>query len=571
MQIKYLTLVLLTGFASVAAAQSAPIQNCVNLAPGFEPLSAEHLKAAGESGEPTPLCSDKAVKARQTPPSRKDIPAIAKAANGAIVTVVMANNDKPFAQGTGFLVSADGVIVTNYHVIETGNVAVVKFPDGTVLPVDGVLAADKVRDLAVIKVHGKRFQTLNLGDSDKIQVGENVVAIGGSLGLELTVSNGIVSGKRTDEKLGGKFIQITAPISHGNSGGPLFNMFGEVIGINSMFLEGGENLNFAIPVNDAKNLLRNQYAELRGLPNEVEKEAPKENSKVSPAPPSDGQGLDLPAYREYQELLKANDLTVSNGIYVCFSDNQKKNTQFSVISVTLMDKHSMTAIVNDFTDGVMSDSPSIFIGHIKPFSDEGGVIAELPSATTNGVEHSHDSDVFMWSFGDMTVERGFGKLIPGQVRMAYRFKFQHSTGRFIEDTVFNTGVEPAGFTIHDTGKCIRILNIAKTPEEQYKYAAEKMSITPTTSSNSLPPNTKMAAISPDGPVTSEHYWEDAIYCYHNPANNLRASDGETASCSELNLLREAREKTCKSKGPKEHPENCKGFLKSVKDLKAGRL
>jgi S1-C subfamily serine protease len=131
----------------------------------------------------------------QSPLPRKDIPAIAKAADGAIVTIITANNDKPIAQGTGFLVNADGVIITNYHVIATGNVAIVKFPDDTAFRVDGVLAADKVRDLAIIKIHGKTFRTLALGDSDDIQVGEEVVAIGNPLSLESTVSNGIISGR----------------------------------------------------------------------------------------------------------------------------------------------------------------------------------------------------------------------------------------------------------------------------------------------------------------------------------------------------------------------------------------
>jgi Trypsin-like peptidase domain len=218
------------------------------------------------------------VVAAQSPPPKKDIPAIAKAANGAIVTIITAANDKPIAQGTGFLVSADGVIVTNYHVIETGNVAIVKFPDGTVLPIDGVLAADKVRDLAVIKIHGKTFRTLTLGNSDHVQVGEEVVAIGNPLSLESTVSNGIVSGMRTSKEQGGKFLQTTAPISPGSSGGPLFNMRGEVVGINTLYLDGGENLNFAIPVNDARRLLLKQNSALRNLPNEAE---PKETLKDS--------------------------------------------------------------------------------------------------------------------------------------------------------------------------------------------------------------------------------------------------------------------------------------------------
>lgn len=224
------------------------------------------------------------VAAAQSVPPRKDIPTIAKAANGAVVTIVMANDDKPIARGTGFLVSPDGVIVTNYHVIETGNIAVVKFPDDTAFPVDGVLAADRVRDLAIIKIHGKNFQTLTLGNSDRIQVGEEVVAIGNPLGLEQTVSNGILSGVRADKEAGGKFLQVTVPFTHGSSGGPLFNMMGEVIGITTLVYEGAGNLNFAIPVNDAKSLLRNQFAVLHNLPNEAAKKTPIANKKVPNTP-----------------------------------------------------------------------------------------------------------------------------------------------------------------------------------------------------------------------------------------------------------------------------------------------
>jgi S1-C subfamily serine protease len=222
--------------------------------------------------------------ATQSAPPRKDIPAIAKAANGAIVTVITAFNDRPIALGTGFLVSPDGVILTNYHVIETGNIAVVKFPGGTVLPVDGVLAADKVRDLAIIKIHGKTFRTLTLGNSDQIRVGEEVVAIGNPLSLESTVSNGIVSGMRTSKEQGGKFLQTTAPISPGSSGGPLFNMAGEVVGITTLKFKGGENLNFAIPINDAKRLLLAKSSRIQPLPNEPEPVQAKRQD--GDAPPS---------------------------------------------------------------------------------------------------------------------------------------------------------------------------------------------------------------------------------------------------------------------------------------------
>ena len=209
--------------------------------------------------------------AAQSGRPRKDIPSIAKAANGAIVSIVMSDKDgHTIAKGTGFLTSKDGRIVTNYHVIENGSSASVKLPDGTFFVVDGVLASDKARDVAVIKAHGENFHTLALGNSDQVQVGEEVVAIGNPLSLESTVSNGIVSGIRTDEERGGKFLQVTTPISPGSSGGPLFNMMGEVVGITTMYLEGGENLNFAIPINDAKRLLLAKTSTIRPLPNEPE-------------------------------------------------------------------------------------------------------------------------------------------------------------------------------------------------------------------------------------------------------------------------------------------------------------
>jgi hypothetical protein len=209
------------------------------------------------------------IVAAQSAPPRKDIPAIAKAANGVIVSIITSDKDgKPVAQGTGFLVSKDGRIVTNYHVIKDASSAIVKFPDGAFYDVDGVVAFDKVRDLAIIKTHGQNFPVVTLGNSDRVQVGQEIVAIGSPLSLESTVSSGIVSGIRTIEEEGGKFLQITAPISPGSSGGPLFNMGGEVVGITTLYLKGGENLNFAIPINDAKRLL-SAGSKLQDFPVEI--------------------------------------------------------------------------------------------------------------------------------------------------------------------------------------------------------------------------------------------------------------------------------------------------------------
>lgn len=213
---------------------------------------------------------------QQSTPHLKNVAAIAKEANGAVVSIVMADKGgHPIAQGSGFVMTSNGRVVTNYHVIKSGRSAVIKFPDGSFFTVDGVLAFNKDRDVAIIKAHGNSFRTLALGDSDRLQIGEEVVAIGSPLSLESTVSNGIVSGIRIDEEQGGKstgdafdqiearlyppterkLLQITAPISPGSSGGPLFNMAGQVVGITTSHLKGGENLNFAVPINDAKKLL----------------------------------------------------------------------------------------------------------------------------------------------------------------------------------------------------------------------------------------------------------------------------------------------------------------------------
>ena len=235
------------------------------------------------------------VVAAQSAPSRKDIPAIAKAANGAVVSIIMSDKDgQPIAQGSGFIVSMDGRIITNYHVIKTGSSAVVKLPDGAFFVVDGVLAFDKGRDVAVIKARGENFRTLILGDSDRVQVGDEVVAIGNPLSLESTVSNGIVSGIRTLEEEGGKFLQITAPISPGSSGGPLFNMAGEVIGITTSGIRGGENLNFAIPINDVKNLRLAVLSKVQDFPNE------KASAKVQAA----HRGSQYPVLAKLSETLQ---------------------------------------------------------------------------------------------------------------------------------------------------------------------------------------------------------------------------------------------------------------------------
>jgi S1-C subfamily serine protease len=164
--------------------------------------------------------------------------------------------------GTGFIVSSDGLILTNKHVV------VDEEADYTVLTNEGekipakVLARDPVEDIAILKVEKNNLPTLTLGDSDQCQIGQTVIAIGNALGeFRNTVSVGVISGlKRSITASSGlgeteqlsEVIQTDAAINRGNSGGPLLNLRGEVVGINVAMAMGAENIGFALPINKAK-------------------------------------------------------------------------------------------------------------------------------------------------------------------------------------------------------------------------------------------------------------------------------------------------------------------------------
>jgi hypothetical protein len=167
----------------------------------------------------------------------------------SVVYIEVAFGDGKGASGSGFIISPDGRIVTNYHVIDGAASGKVVLNDGTTFTDIKVLGWDKVGDLAIIKVPGTGLPAVTTGNSDAAQIGEAVVAIGSPLGLQNTVSTGIISARREG------YLQTTAPISHGSSGGALFNMMGEVIGITSAGMEEGANLGFAIPINDVKSLV----------------------------------------------------------------------------------------------------------------------------------------------------------------------------------------------------------------------------------------------------------------------------------------------------------------------------
>ena len=159
--------------------------------------------------------------------------------------------------GSGFLISTDGYIVTNNHVVDGATEVTVTLADKQEYPAK-VVGRDPKTDIAVVKIAPKAPLTaVVLGDSDRLRVGEWVVAVGNPFGLSNTVTAGIVSAKGRVIGAGpyDDFIQTDAPINPGNSGGPLFNMRGEVVGINTAIVPNGQGIGFAVPVSQAKVLL----------------------------------------------------------------------------------------------------------------------------------------------------------------------------------------------------------------------------------------------------------------------------------------------------------------------------
>lgn len=165
---------------------------------------------------------------------------------------------QPFALGTGFIIDESGLILTNHHVIGGAEEVKIQFnEDDEFIPAE-IIGRDPELDVALLSVKSKtKLTALPLGDSEKIEVGEFVIAIGNPLGYGHTVTHGILSAKerKAPEMRLAKYLQTDASINPGNSGGPLLNMKGEVIGINNAIDARGQGIGFAIPINTVKQIL----------------------------------------------------------------------------------------------------------------------------------------------------------------------------------------------------------------------------------------------------------------------------------------------------------------------------
>lgn len=211
-----------------------------------------------------------------------DIPSVAEKVGPAIVGIVSKGNAAGFFQqqtvelgsGSGIIITEDGYVVTNYHVVEGATEVTVVLSTGEEYQAT-LKGADERSDLAVIKIDAKGLPVANFGVSSDMRVGEQVIAIGNPLGLELqgSITVGYVSAANRTIEVDGrdmKLIQTDAAINPGNSGGALVNLYGEVIGINTVKMQatGVEGLGFAIPSDEAKPIIEDilEYGYVRGRP-----------------------------------------------------------------------------------------------------------------------------------------------------------------------------------------------------------------------------------------------------------------------------------------------------------------
>jgi serine protease Do len=166
------------------------------------------------------------------------------------------------SMGSGVIVDPKGVILTNAHVVKDAHEIVAKLPDGRQFKASSFAVNEGV-DLAVVRIDGEGLPAAELGDSDGLQVGQWVIAIGNPFGLEQTVTSGIVSALRKGPGEDAEaFIQTDAPINPGNSGGPLIDLQGRVVGINTAIYSksgGYQGIGFALPINLAKKLFRREF------------------------------------------------------------------------------------------------------------------------------------------------------------------------------------------------------------------------------------------------------------------------------------------------------------------------
>ena len=201
--------------------------------------------------------------------AQEDLPQLIARVQPAVVTIIVFDgSDRVIGYGSGFFINSRGDLVSNYHVLSRAARAEIKTFEGRRYPITQILAADPKLDLIKVTAALPAGPPAYLSISPtRPRLGERVIVLGSPLGLDQTVSDGMVSGIRQLPGLG-ELVQISAPISPGSSGGPVLNVKGEVLGVARGFLSRGQNLNFAIPGNLILALPKDNPKPLEGLKQE---------------------------------------------------------------------------------------------------------------------------------------------------------------------------------------------------------------------------------------------------------------------------------------------------------------
>jgi len=217
----------------------------------------------------------------------ESIPDIVAHAKPAIIEVIAFDaKNRRLKTGTGFFITADGVAVTNFHVIQGASSLTAMTNDGAFFAFEGVLYKPQGVDLAILKFAAHDAHWLKLGRSDTAVEGQRLLVIGNPNGLQGTVSDGLIAAFREGRSL----IQITAPISLGSSGSPVLDESGQVIGVATLIEVKGQNLNFAIPVESLRDAIASLIAQQGGGGKQEPAQSPRE--AVSLAPRTGGPNLD---------------------------------------------------------------------------------------------------------------------------------------------------------------------------------------------------------------------------------------------------------------------------------------
>jgi tetratricopeptide (TPR) repeat protein len=269
-------------------------------------------------------------------------------------------SDIPFSYGTGFFIDSEGIGLTNYHVLEGASYAVIKTLDGNHYKIDQIISQNKKIDLIKFKVKktSKIFPYLKLCPTSPIEA-EEVLVIGNPKELEYSVSNGIISSLRNDEEMG-KVIQITAPISSGSSGSPLLNLKGELLGVISFTMKEGQNLNFAVSVDNLGKLIPNDK-------------------------------LDFPASEETKKVStdSAKNTDYWKGILVSYNDsikiNPKNPVAFFSLGCAKLNLKDYNGAIEDLTKAIELDANFSYLFYLRgraksAIKDEKGSIVDFTKA-----------------------------------------------------------------------------------------------------------------------------------------------------------------------------------------------